>query len=213
MSVSVRRPAPPVSALVAEHLLCRATLLLWGGWLALDGLAWLLALILELCTLLRTINHRGDLAAFSHRYRPPGQSWGFQLMAHRVDESGDIDEVGHWLGLWASTRGNRLWDNFSWPVVDHGRATNCIKCYSEDRVVQGEGAVAGSEMTHSYRLQAGELCGGVAGDGCDGDVGQPHGTVGWGGWRSARVSQDHHLISRDKEPVWSACEKNYILKF
>lgn len=198
MSVSVRWPAPPVSALVAEHLLRGAALLLRGGWLALDGPACLLAMILDLLTLLSTLHHGGDLAAFSRWYRPPGQSRGLQLVAHGIDQSGDIDEVGDWLGCGASAGAHCLWDEFGRSVVEHGGAADGVEGDGEDGVVQGEGPVASGQVTHCHRLQAGELGGGVAGDRRDGDVGQPHRTVGWGGWWSAGVGQDHHLKIPDK---------------
>lgn len=85
-----------LSVLVAEHLLSGAgLLLLWGGRLTLEGLARVLGLVLELCSLLRDTDHRGHLAALSHGHRPPGQSWALQLMAHGVDQGGDINEVGY----------------------------------------------------------------------------------------------------------------------
>lgn len=153
-------------------------MLLRGGRLALDGPAWLRALILGLLTLLSAVHHRGDLAAFSCRYRPPGQSRGLQLVAHGVDQSGYVDEVGDRLGCRAPARAHRLWDEFGRPVVKHGGAADGVEGDGEDGVVQGEGPVVGGQVAHGYRLQAGELGGGVAGDGSDGDVGQPHRAVG-----------------------------------
>lgn len=148
--------------------------MLWAGWLALNGLAWFLALILDLMTLLGTLHYGGDLAAFSRRDRPPSQSRGLQLVAHGIDQRGDIDEVCDRLRRGASAGAHRLWDEFGRPVVEHGRAADGVEGDGEDGVVQGEGSVPGGQVAHSYRLQAGELGGGMAGDGGDGDVGQPH---------------------------------------
>lgn len=58
--------------------------------------------------------------------------------------------------------------------MDHGGAADCVKGDGEDGVVQRERPLTGGQVTHGYRLQAGELGGGVAADGRDGDVGQPH---------------------------------------
>lgn len=137
-----------------------------------------MTLILDLLTLLRDLHHGGDLAAFGRRYGPPGQSRGLKLMAHGVDQSGDVDEVGDRLGRCPRAGAHSLWDKFSRPVVKHGGAADGVEGDGEDGVVQGEGPVAGGQMAHSYRLQAGELGGGVAGDRSDGDVGETHGTVG-----------------------------------
>jgi len=123
-------------------------LLLRCGRLALDGPAWLRALALltgPLCTLHRV----GDLAAFGRRYGPPGQSLGLQLVAHGVDQSGDVDEVGDRLG--SRTPGaHRLWDEVGRPVVEHGGAADGVEGDGEDGVVQGEGRVAGRQVAHGY---------------------------------------------------------------
>lgn len=58
--------------------------------------------------------------------------------------------------------------------MEHGRAADSVKGDGEDGVVQGEWPVAGRQVAHWYRLQVGELGGGMAGDRCDGDVGQSH---------------------------------------
>lgn len=169
----MRRPAPPVSALVAEHLLRGAALLLGGGRLALDGPAWLRALGL-LTAPLRSLRQGGDLAAFGRRHGPPGQSRGLQLVVHGVDQSGDIDEVGDRLRSRPPAGAHRLRDEFGGPVVQHGGAADGVKGDCEDGVVQTEGPVAGRQVAHGNGLQAGELGGGVAGD----DVGHTHRAVG-----------------------------------
>lgn len=58
--------------------------------------------------------------------------------------------------------------------MEHGGAAYGVEGDGEDGVVQCEGAVAGRQVAHGDGLQVGELGGGVAGDGGDGDVGQPH---------------------------------------
>ncbi len=62
--------------------------------------------------------------------------------------------------------------------MEHGRTADGVKGDGEDGVVKGEGPVAGGQVAHSDWLQAGELGGGVAGDGRDRDVSQPHRAVG-----------------------------------
>lgn len=167
---------------VAEHLLCRAALLLRSGRLALVGSAWVWALTLDLLTLpLSALHHRGDLTALSCRYRPPRESRCIQLVTHGVDQSREIDEVCNRLRRCAAAGTHRFRDEFCRAVVECGRAADRVERDREDGIVQREGPVAGRQVAHSYRLQAGELGGGVAGDGCDGDVGQPHGAVGGGG--------------------------------
>lgn len=156
---------------VAKHLLCGAALR--GGRLALAGPTWLLAL--DVLTLhLSALHHWGDLAAISRLYGPPGQSWRLQLVAHGVDQSGEVDEVGNRLRSGASTGAHRLRDKLGGSVVEHGGAADCIEGDSEDGIVKCEGTVAGCQVTYSDRLQAGELGRGMAGDGGDGDVGQTH---------------------------------------
>lgn len=200
--MSVRRPAPSVSVLVAEHLLAGAALLLRGGRLTLDGLARLLALVLELCSLLWEVHHWGHLAALRHGHRPPGQSGALQLMVHGVDQGGDVDEVGHRLRFRPSDGADALWDHVGRAVVDHGGAADCVEGDGEDGVVQGERSLAGRQVTHGYGLQAGELGGGVAGDGRDGDVGQPHGAVWRGGRGSTGVGKDNHLMHRERGKIF-----------
>lgn len=95
-------------------------------------------------------------------------------MAHGVDQSGEVDEMGDGLGCPASSRTYSLWDEFCRPVVQHSGATDCVKGDREDGVVQCEGPVAGCQVAHGDRLQAGKLGRGVAGDGRDCDVGQSH---------------------------------------
>ena len=160
---------------VTEHLLCRAALLLWSERLALAAPPRFCSLALGLLTLpLSTFHHWGDLAALSGWYGPPGQSWGLQLVAHGVDQSGEVDEVGDRLGRRAAGRTHCLRDEFSRSVMEHGGAADRVEGDGEDGVVQREGPVAGRQVAHSHRLQAGELGGGVAGDGRDSDVGQSH---------------------------------------
>lgn len=177
-SAPVRGDPHPPSISVAEHLLSRAALLLQGGRLALVAPTWLRPLALGLLALtLGALHHRGDLAALGRRYRPPGQSRGLQLVAHGVDQSGEIDEMGDRLGGPAG-RAHSLGHQLGRPVVEHGGAADGVEGDGEDGVVQREGAVSGSQVTHSDGLQAGELGRGVAGDGGHGDVGQPHRAVG-----------------------------------
>lgn len=95
-------------------------------------------------------------------------------MAHGVDQSGEVDEMGDRLGRGATSGPHSLWDEFCGPIVEHGGATYGVEGDGEDGVVQSEGPVAARQVAHGNRLQAGELGRGVAGDGCDGDVGQPH---------------------------------------
>lgn len=162
-------------------------------------MAQLLALVLELCSLLREVNHWGDLAALRHGHRPPGQSWALQLMAHGVDQGGDVDEVGHRLRFGRSDGADGLRDHVRRAVVDHGGAADCVEGDGEDGVVQGEGSLAGSQVADGYGLEVGELGGGVAGDGRDRDVRQPHGAVWRGGRRGAGVGQNHHLKFAHRE--------------
>lgn len=97
-------------------------------------------------------------------------------MAHWVDEGGKVDKVGD--RLWPSTgtsRPHRLGRELGRPVVEHGGAADRVEGDSEDGAVQSEGAVvAGCQVAHGYRLQAGELGRGMGGDGGHCDVGQPH---------------------------------------
>lgn len=81
-------------------------------------------------------------------------------MSHGVDQRGHIDEVGNRLGGGGGAAGaHRLRDQIGLPVMQHGGAADGVKGHSEDGVVQGEGPVAGGQVTHGYRLQAGELGG------------------------------------------------------
>lgn len=83
----------PQCCSVAEHLL-RAALLLWREGLTLAVLPRSWALTLDHRPLpLSALCHRGDLA-LSGRYGPPGQCRGIQVVAHGVDQSGEVDEVG-----------------------------------------------------------------------------------------------------------------------
>lgn len=95
-------------------------------------------------------------------------------MSHGVDQSGEVDEVSDGLRRRASAGAHRLRDEFGGSVVEHGGAAYRVEGDGEDGVVQGEGAVAGCQVAHGDGLQAGELGGGVAGDGGDGDVGKTH---------------------------------------
>lgn len=154
---------------VAEHLLggVALLLLLLGGCGVALGWIWTLTL-----GLLRVSIHVGNLAALSSWNRPPSQSWRLQLVANRVDQSGEVDEVGHGLGCCTVSRTHRLRDKFRRSVVEHGGAADGIEGDGEDGVIQGEGPIGGGQVAHGYRLQAGELGLGMAGDWCDGDVGQ-----------------------------------------
>lgn len=80
-------------------------------------------------------------------------------MSHGVDQRGHVDEVGDRLGRGGAAGAHRLWEKFGLPVVQHGRAADGVKGHSEDGIVQGEGPLAGRQVTHRYRLQAGELGG------------------------------------------------------
>lgn len=147
-------------ALITEHLLRGAALLLQVCGLVLESPPWLLALSLHVLSLLRTFHHGGNLVAFSRHHWPPGQSWRFQLVSHGVDERGHVDEVGNRLGRAAGATGAHcLRYKFALPVVQHSRAADSVKGHSEDGIVQGEGPVAGCQVTHRYWLQAGELGG------------------------------------------------------
>lgn len=80
-------------------------------------------------------------------------------MSHGVDERGHVDEVGDRLGRGGATGAHCLRYKFGLPVVQHSGAADGVKGHSEDGIVQGEGPIAGCQVTHRYRLQAGELGG------------------------------------------------------
>lgn len=129
---------------------------------------------------LSALCHRGDLALGSW-YGPPGQRRGIQVVAHGVDQSGEVDEVGDRLWRAAAGGSHRLREEVGGSVVEHGGAAHRVEGDGKDGVVQCEGAVAGCQVAHGDGLQVGELGGGVAGD------------VGGRARRSAGVSQDHDL--------------------
>lgn len=95
-------------------------------------------------------------------------------MSHGVDKSGEVNEMGDRLGCRAGRRTNRLWDELSRSVVEHGGAADGVEGDGEDGVVQRERPVAGRQVAHGDGLQIGELGRGVAGDWRDGDVGHSH---------------------------------------
>lgn len=70
--VCVCAPSTSALALITEHLLRGAALLLQASGLVLDSPSRLLALRLHVWTLLSTFPHGGDLVAFSCHHWPPG---------------------------------------------------------------------------------------------------------------------------------------------
>lgn len=106
-----------------------------------------------------------------------------------VDQSGQIDEVGHGLRV----RGLRLGVDLDvvLAVVQHGGATDGVKGHGQDRVVQLELAFWGGQVPDGHRLEVGKLSPGCSGDGGHGDVGQAD-RAGWSAhvW----VTQRHHHL-------------------